>query len=393
MLNQKLPWEIADLIAAQWGGELTDDQQRRLQEWIEASPRHKMLYERVCREENFGRYMLAAGECRYKARYEEFCGHMTRVKRRRRMRRLRYAAAAIMLLPLAVAGWWYLQQKPEVKIGQENIVPGQYQALLTLPGGETVCLPDAKGKLEETNAYFDRDTLSYEATEAKGSEEIHKISIPRGGEYMLRLADGTQVWLNAETELSFPAVFTGSERRVTLKGEAYFQVRPDSLHPFVVEAGDQRLTVLGTSFGLRAYADEGRILTTLETGKVKVEAADRQVVLQPGEQARYENNTVRVEKVNTALYTAWHKGMFIFSDQSLEDILHTLARWYNMEVVYQTPEIKGVLFTGELPRYGDIRELLDKMELLEKVKFEIHGRTVAVLKYERKTGDSAIISR
>ena len=377
----RIPWEIADLIVARLGNTITEEQQKELDEWIGASPQHRVLYEKAVKLDSYDLYRQAVRGHQYEARYKEFCRYAGQRERRRWTGRIRWAA--VILLPLMALGWWYSQRQQTELLPQEYFAPGSYQALLTVPGGETYRLARGtrEGRLKKTNAYVKGDTLNYVSRGNAENGVYHRLIIPRGGEYMLKLSDGTQVWLNAESELYYPVVFGETERKVMLKGEAYFQVTSDSLHPFVVETGGQKLTVLGTSFGIRSYQEEKRILTTLETGKVEIEAEGRQVILKPGEQSRYEPGSLSVKTVNTALYTAWHKGKFIFSDQPLEEILNTLARWYNIEVEYRTEEIKKIRVNGELPRYGDVREFLMKIELLEKARFNVNGKTVTVLKY------------
>lgn len=238
-----------------------------------------------------------------------------------------------------------------------------------------------KTNLKLQTATLEGNTLVYPETDTTTAPVYHKITIPRGGEYILRLADGTRVWLNSETELEYPVVFTKKQRQVFLKGEAYFEVAPDSLHPFIVKTEQQNLRVLGTSFAIRAYANESVILTTLETGKVNIHSKGQEVILTPGEQSCLKDGNLTVAKVNTTLFTAWHKGIFIFQDQPLENILNTLARWYNIDIFYTNENLKDIHFTGELKRYDRIQDFLCKLEILEKVRFTIKGRTVTVSTY------------
>ena len=183
------------------------------------------------------------------------------------------------------------------------------------------------------------------------------------------------------TDYKKTIVFTEKQRQVFLKGEAYFEVAPDSLHPFIVKTEQQNLRVLGTSFAIRAYANESVVLTTLETGKVNIHSKGQEVILNPGEQSCLKGGNLTVAKVNTALFTAWHKGIFIFQDQPLENILNTLARWYNIDIFYTNENLQNIHFTGELKRYDRIQDFLCKLEILEKVRFTIKGRTVTVSTY------------
>lgn len=383
-METRIPWEIADLIVAKLTDSITSDESERLEQWINASSHHRKLYEEWMDGERYRLFQNVGKEHSYLGKYYEFSNHVAVVKRRRFLKRWSSVAALVAIVTVALVFWIFpRQENTGIAMLNEQIVPGQFKALLTLSNGQTIALAKNTGELEVKNtaAVVRQDTLTYESQDNLNEGQYHRISIPRGGEYILKLSDGTKVWLNSETELRYPAVFSGVQRKVFLKGEAYFEVEHDSLHPFIVETGPQRLTVLGTSFAIRAYEDEKSITTTLESGRVNIEVPDRQIVLSPGYQTRLNAEGLKMEKVNTSLYTAWRKGVFIFANQRLGDILNTLSRWYNIEVFYTSAELETISFTGELKRYGDIREFLEKIQLLEKVRFEIKGRTVTVSKY------------
>ena len=212
------------------------------------------------------------------------------------------------------------------------------------------------------------------------TERFHEIIVPRCGEYRLVLSDGTRIYLNAESSLRFPDVF-GDERKVYLTGEAYFEVAHNPNKPFFVEAKNLQIQVLGTSFGVRVYKDEDYALTTLEEGQVNIHTATSSVTLKPGEQAKLHDNEITVNKVNTCSYTAWRNGKYIFINESLGNIMKTLARWYDINIFYTSSKLEQIQFTGELIRYKNIEELLSKFEILEKVKFEIRNNTITIKEY------------
>ena len=363
-MDTPIPWKIADLIIRQWSKELTPEEETALREWITSQESNQ------------------ASEHNYRQKYQAFRSHI-RKRKLRKWRRIGYAAAAI-LLPFVLSISLYPEsEQKNIPIQSTEIIPGTYQAVLTLSNGQDIFLSPIteKNKLEATTATLEGNTLVYPKTDTTTAPAYHKITIPRGGEYILRLADGTRVWLNSETELEYPVVFTEKQRQVFLKGEAYFEVAPDSLHPFIVKTEQQNLRVLGTSFAIRAYANESVVLTTLETGKVNIHSKGQEVILTPGEQSCLKDGNLTVAKVNTTLFTAWHKGIFIFQDQPLENILNTLARWYNIDIFYTNENLKDIHFTGELKRYDRIQDFLCKLEILEKVRFTIKGRTVTVSTY------------
>lgn len=381
-MDTPIPWKIADLIIRQWSKELTLEEETTLREWITSQESNQVFYQKVITGKGFDHFCQQASEHNYRQKYQAFRSHI-RKRKLRKWRRIGYAAAAI-LLPFVLSISLYPEsEQKNTSIQSTEIIPGTYQAVLTLSNGQDIFLSPIteKNKLEATTATLEGNTLVYPKTDTTTAPAYHKITIPRGGEYILRLADGTRVWLNSETELEYPVVFTKKQRQVFLKGEAYFEVAPDSLHPFIVKTEQQNLRVLGTSFAIRAYANESVVLTTLETGKVNIHSKGQEVILTPGEQSCLKGGNLTVAKVNTTLFTAWHKGIFIFQDQPLENILNTLARWYNIDIFYTNENLKDIHFTGELKRYDRIQDFLCKLEILEKVRFTIKGRTVTVSTY------------
>jgi len=263
-----------------------------------------------------------------------------------------------------------------------DIRPGTSSAVLILSDGEKVTLGDknAGDQIVKDNIKVESDTLKYENI-TTDKIAYNTIIIPRGGEYVLKLSDGTKIWLNAESELKYPVSFTGNERKVYLKGEGYFEVTKNEKSPFKVVTNDHVISVLGTDFSIRAYSDEKYITTTLESGRVSIDAGNRHAELLPGQQSNVSNSEMSVKDVNTQLYTAWHNNKYVFDNQSLREILHTLSRWYDMEVDYDQYDLGDIRFTGELMKYSNVIDFLEKLEALEKVRFDINGKSVKVSPY------------
>ena len=230
---------------------------------------------------------------------------------------------------------------------------------------------------------MNKESLSYEENQLTKDTLYHTVEVPRGGEYHLTLSDGSKVWLNAESRLTYPAAFGTSERRVRLEGEAYFEVEPGKGH-FIVETGDMNVRVLGTAFNVNAYKNETATRTTLVHGKVEVMTGgdELQQVLVPGEQAIFdrESGQLEVKQVNTDLYTRWIKGQFVFRDTPLRDIMRTLARWYEMEYEFTDAELESLCFYGVISRFERVEGLLEQFEKTGKVHFEYQGNKVIVKK-------------
>jgi transmembrane sensor len=291
------------------------------------------------------------------------------------------AAAAVLVLILA--GSWLFISKEKKQIAQQtttDIAPGGNKATLMLANGTVIVLEDAKnGTLSKQGATsvikLKSGQLAYNAAQA-GSREpaaLNTLSTPRGGQYQLTLPDGTVVWLNSASRLTFPTTFTGRRREVSLQGEAYFEVAADARRPFMVTAGKVTVQVLGTSFNLMAYSDEQVVKTTLLEGAVKV----TDVILKPGQQAQSDNKgDTKIVKADLEATIAWKNGLFTFNDASIEDVMRQLGRWYDMEIVYPQG-IPQDHFRGEMFRNENMSSILKILEA-SGVNFKVEGRKIIV---------------
>ncbi len=265
-----------------------------------------------------------------------------------------------------------------------QIEHGSMKAQLVLANGKKVDLrPEISLQLEEEGGtriltsdnrvkYSGKDSLAGQSTEVK----YNTLIVPRGGEFSLELADGTRVWLNAESRLRYPVVFTGKERKVEMEGEVYFEVAKNKEKPFIVTVNGVDIRVLGTSFNVSAYQEE--VVTTLVEGKVQLKKGNEQVILSPNQQAIWSDDEFRVKQVDARNFVLWKEGVFYFEDVDLETILDDMARWYNVNVFYMNPALKEMKFSVEIRRYGDINEILRRIEQTKRVKFEIKDRTINV---------------
>jgi hypothetical protein len=376
------PFEIADLIFLKLNGTLNPDKELELDEWIRNSERNRLLYEQLLTNGNDpGRIKKIFADYDYSGFYAECCRKIEASQKRGYSRPLKIAAS-ILLLGVLSSSLFFTGILTRHDIMSGDIAPGTSAAVLILSDGEKVLLGDKQSakEIEKDNLIVENDTLKYSGLK-KNKIDYNTIIIPRGGEYVVRLSDGTKIWLNAESELRYPVSFMKGERTVYLKGEAFFDVEKDPDSPFTVVTGEHKVTVLGTEFCVRAYPDEKYIMTTLERGKVSVKVGDRHIDLLPGQQSNVNNNEMIVKDVNTTLYTAWHNNKYVFDNQPLREILQTLSRWYDMEVNYDIQEFGDIRFTGELTRYTNILDFLKKLEELEKVHFSITDKRVTVSAY------------
>lgn len=296
----------------------------------------------------------------------------------------RIASAAAILLVISAGFYFYSARnkgiKDKISLAQD-IPPGKNTAILTLADGRTINLSDAKN-----GVVIGPDKLVYnDGTHVADQERVESnlpveitASTSRGGIYNLTLPDGTTVVLNAESSLKFPSVFKGENRKVELHGEAYFEVTKDKVHPFVVQSAGQVIEVLGTHFNINSYASNHYIKTTLLEGRVKVIAKNKEVILNPREEANLAAGQLSVQAVDPEEAVSWKNGYFRFDDENIVDVMQKIARWYNIEVVYKDkPTLEG--FTGTISRKSNISDVLDMLERTKIVHFEIEGRRVMVM--------------
>ena len=207
---------------------------------------------------------------------------------------------------------------------------------------------------------------------------INRLEIPRGGEFKIKLADGTEVWLNAETELRSPTVFSSLERRVKLQGEGYFKVAKNEKQPFIVEVGDIEVKVYGTQFNISTQ-NKDNIETVLVSGSVSIRHHDQETHLNPSQKAAYTSSgKLTIEEVDVLPYITWKDGNFMFQNESLESIMNKLARWYDLDVFYLNEQTKNIHLSGMMTRYKEVSELFHYFEKISTARFIIKGRTVTV---------------
>jgi len=308
--------------------------------------------------------------------------------------RMRAAAILIFCLGTGVA-YWLLSGRDhagERRVATVQslapIVPGGNKAVLTLGDGSTISLDSVKdGILAQQGSSkvvkVDAGVLAYDARNKKEDGVMfNTIATPYGGQYQVVLPDGSKVWLNAASSLRFPTVFAGAERRVELTGEGYFEIARDAAKPFVVHAGSgEDVQVLGTSFNIMAYANEGESRTTLVSGKVRVTTQGGAAAeVEPGTQAvlDHEKHGLTVSEANVDQAIAWKNGLFRFHETGIRELMRQVERWYNVEVVYQTDGTDQD-FSGIVSRSKSIGELLHTLEMTNSVHFRIEGRKIIVL--------------
>lgn len=405
----------ADLITRYLKGSLNSMEQQELDEWIGESDDNRHLFETLTDPEHLRNTLN---------RYDE--------KRKKILNKIQ---ASIAINNIQHPGWWFRWRRWIIGAGvaaillagawvqwnkntfrqiansmperlRDDVLPGGEQAKLTLDDGSVIILVDTVNGVLATDAsgrtrvFKENGWLSYYSTDPGDSLYYNIIRVPRKGQYKVILPDGSRVWLNAGSSLRYPVVFGSNERRVELKGEAYFEVTclptplagnaapPPGSAPsnqrFVVSlataAGNAELRVVGTRFNVKAYDDEAHIYATLLEGSVKLFQGANELTLKPGQQGLLENNgQVAVHNnVNTAEVIAWKEGLFRFKDAHIDQIMKQVERWYDVEVVYE--DNINDLFTGAIERNTPLSQLLRYLEQLNQVKFTLAANKISVMR-------------
>jgi transmembrane sensor len=305
-----------------------------------------------------------------------------------------YLKIAAVFIVVSLLAFLFLNRNAETNSNRQSgivkatIVPGKNQAVLKLSDGKSILLEevaDGAITMNDNATGFEKKSgllVAKGADQApNNTNEINMLETPKGGQYQVALPDGTKVWLNAETRLYFPTVFKPGERRVKLSGEAYFEVKHDTKNPFIVETSTgAALRVLGTSFNVNAYQEDAHETTTLLTGSLQVTRNQSQALLKPGQQAIVSTEKIEdVQEVETSYAVAWKEGFFMFNREPIKAVMNKVARWYDVEVVYEGP-VTETRFWGTVSRFSQVSDVLQMLEATGRVHFTITGRKIYVKK-------------
>ena len=378
---------IIQLITKEFTLGLEADERNELDEWLSQSHQNKALYEKMQAEsfvkertEKLGRFDVSEG-------WSRVVTDINPRKKIMRVRRLLLHAASVAASILIVVGLYFLidsvdqLNKQVVADSSEQIQPGSNKAILTLAGGEQVELADKDTTIHvgNTEIEINANAVNYSGKTKNGDNlKFNTLKTPRGGEYQLKLADGTLVWLNAESELKYPEQFTADNRTVYVKGEMYFEVAKDVDKPFIVHVNENTIQVLGTAFNVRAYYESKESQVTLAEGSISLNSNGTSKVLKPNQQAVIGADKTIINEVDASQFSAWKDGMFLYRRATLENILNDLSRWYNTKVFYTNQQIKYSKYSVYVRRYENITSILEMLEATGEVKIAIEGINLVV---------------
>ena len=382
---------IKNIIFLHFSGQTSPEEEKLIEEWL-ADPENR---------ESYYEYLDLWEQAQIN---EQAAGFNDKQNRRSLLFVLRgkWVKAAAVLLIGIISAVYYFQYR-DAQMGQSLLTAGftsaqfikedtalSNKAYLTTANGRKIILNDtefgavtmeAGVKVSKTAS----GTVVYQfedggAEGAKQQVANNTITTPRGGRYQLVLVDGTKVWLNAASSIEFPVKFVGARRSVKLKGEAYFEVAKDKAKPFIVNAAGTEVEVLGTHFNVSAYEDDKKVTTTLLEGAVRLKKGAEAKLLQPGQEAVVNSgsNDIDVKKADLEQVMGWKNGYFIFNDATpVTVIMKEVARWYDVDIELQG-DLSNKRFGGTVSREGDIRTLLENMELTSAIHFKIDGKKVTI---------------
>ncbi|MEN9907802.1 MAG: hypothetical protein RLZZ540_943 [Bacteroidota bacterium] len=374
MISAKIENIIAKFLTNQASAsELTE-----LEIWVEDSNNKELFNQYVKINYAIEYNMKQFDSHTIKSKLLEAFAREQKAKKLKKLRKVIYYSAAAVVLGIVTTTYFYRTSLVNNPIAAPAIVVnnaiqvGKDKAILTLEDGSVVTLEKDK-VYEKDNVVSNGKELVYNNNKAKSGLAYNYLTIPRGGQFHVKLADGTEVWLNSDSKLKFPVAFVeGKPREVELVyGEAFFDVSPSTEHKgakFKVLNKDQEVEVLGTEFNIKAYKDEDKIYTTLVEGKVTVSCFNSKKCMTPNQQSiiNLKNGNITINPIDAYNEILWTKGIFSFKGKTLKEIMNVMSRWYDVQVVFQNPELEKVKFNGVLSKNDNIKEILT---IIKKTNF------------------------
>lgn len=393
-MNNRHIIHIAALIRKSISGEITLEEKRQLEDWLNESARHRELFDKYNNPDflssiDFGKDMVESQEA-----YSNFMQRQKPVKPVRRIIWNKYVAAAVLIAFVcasAIFVYMYDGGKPHssselavVDVRQTDTVPSDStDILLITASGEKIPVQSSQKMLSVSSGSIKigGQSIGEEGQVKAAHTEVvyNTLKILRGKRFKMQLSDGTLVWLNADSEITFPSSFDGKERKVMAKGELFFDVAENKSHPFIVETPIGKIRVLGTAFNVHCYKDE-MPMTTLVRGKIAYSLGKDSVILSPGQQCRVKDNKLSVREVDTYEYVSWIDEVLVFKDKELNEILNTLSRLYDVEIYYENPELKRLPFTGSFKQYEHLDKIIQMIEECGLIHIKQDGNTLTISK-------------
>lgn len=376
---------IFEYIIDYCNGSISEADSKELRKWIDSSSENLETFEKYLYLVKMFRIVKGEEVNRNAEAWKKLSARLT-IGKSRRIRLWLKVVAAIVLLFLGI-GLVFLETRQGNIPLKSNICirPGTTKATLVLSNGIQLDLAsDDLKEIQEQGVLIKNDTivgLQYELNHQKMEKTVwHTVKVPASGEYHFTLSDGTRVWLNSESKIIYPVAFIGSTREVEVIGEAYFEVKSDNEHPFIVHAKEVDVKVLGTKFNIAAYEDSHKVMTTLAEGSVNVDMNGQSLELLPDEQVSVDLKIGEMikRKVVAQDYISWVSGIFEYENMTLKDIVAQLSRWYGVSFLFSESKFENRRFTGVIKKYDELNEALKIIEKTTNVSFVIDGGEIVI---------------
>ncbi len=387
--RDKQAYRIAYLISGYIKDQLSEPEHDELDQWVSLNEENMRLFEELTDEKNIEANLVWMDEVRSDQAFAELkeAGAFEKKSFWSKQKLVWVAAASIIIIAGTIAVNQFNKSKNinnPVSIVKTDVEPGGNKAILKLADGTSIDLNQVqKGLIKNDDGITILKSvdgrIDYQQTEnpVENAAGYHELTTPRGGQYNIILPDGSRVWLNSESSIRYPVAFTGNERKVFVTGETFFEVAKDKEKPFSVVAGDVIVEALGTQFNVNAYSNEPVITATLVEGAVMITKGKTENILRPGQQARVSSDILEViPAADMEEITGWKEGQFIFHDADIQAIMRQLARWYDVEVIYNTNTSKH--FNASISRDEPLSRLLQILELTDAVHLNIENNKVYV---------------
>ncbi|RKE49280.1 FecR family protein [Sphingobacterium detergens] len=373
---------IANLIHKFLCDQLTEEEKLRFDEWLRASAQNKQLLASFQKAQNIEEDLVILRQLDANKAWNQLNNKSGNTKSNGKWL---IGIAASLLLVMGLVYIWYnnllikdtSEQKQTIAVGRD-IAPAKSGAILRMANGDEFLLNNTTAKALDNNKTLMASDLELIVKNSGSYAEDHlnSLVVPRASFYKLTLSDGTKVWINAQSNLTFPAQFPDNERRVALEGEAYFEVAHDAKRPFFVASKAGEIKVLGTHFNVFAYHDN--IRTTLVEGKVEVRQKENKLELIPGEFASLSKNNLVKGKADIQQDLAWHNNEFYFKKETIVNIAHQLSRWYDLEVKFRGDVQLTKEYSGSIQRDVQLSQVLEMLSYVSDLRFEIHGKELII---------------
>lgn len=367
------------LIFRKLVGEITEEEDRVLNEWIDKSARNRRHYDKFVAEQQFSKLYRQYDNIDAEKAWHKFEKHY--MPQRRWMRSIARYAAVLMIPIIGIALWLILENKdikpqlsPEAYTAMmKSVQAGKNSATLVLSNGKSIPL----GSVMNGNNKQVSPIMAQSIAQSISNSQGNTLATKSGSEYWLSFEDGTVVHLNYNTTLTYPTHFSETDRTVYLDGEAYFQVAKDSKRPFRVMTHNGVVKEYGTTFNVNTHAQNGTEVVLIE-GSISVTPNEgREQMMKPGEMAvAGKSNNVQISKIDTEPYVAWNNGRFVFEDYTIERIMKVISQWYGMKVKFESESIKHVHFTGDVDRYGTLSPILEAIRNVTGLDIKIKGEYI-----------------